>query len=376
VIDGVSDAPIPDATIIVVDGTIRSIEQGAPTRTPAGVTVVDLRGRYVTPGLIDTHVHIGDVQAARRALRSGVTTARSMGTGFFVDVGLRELARGGHIESPEILAAGYHVRPGPAEGLFIDEPSLADLMRSGVHGEDAVRRMVRAMTARGVDFIKTNATERAGLPETDPRKQLFDETELRAIVGEAEAAGIPVAAHAHGDPGGRAAVRAGVRSIEHGTYLSDETLDMMAERGTYLVPTIAVVEDLTKPGGDYDSPVLQMRGRHMLPRVRRMASSAHGRGVRIAAATDTGYGPGSVVRLSHELMELVGVGLTPMEALRAATTTAAELLRVDGRTGRLAAGFEADFLVVEQNPLEDIAAMQDVLMVVSDGRVVLDRVEM
>lgn len=372
VIDGTGSTPLVDATLVVSNGKIERVERGAITHR-AGATRYDLRGRYVMPGLIDAHVHIGSFDAARRALRSGVTTVRSAGGAFFADVGLRELAAMGRIESPEIVATGYHVRPRPADGLFIDEPSLSDLMEPGVRGAEAMRRVARAMIQHEVDFIKTNATERAGLPDTDPRKPLYSEAELRALVDEAGAAGVPVMAHAHGDEGGLAAVRAGVRSIEHGTYLSDETLALMAERGAYLVPTIAVVRDLTLPGGDYDDPVLEIRGRHMFPRVRETARKAHELGVRVVAGTDTGYGPESVVRLSHELIELVGVGLTPMEAIQAATTTAAELLGVDDHTGRLAAGYDADLIVTERTPLDDIGAVQDLLMVVKDGKVVVNR---
>ena len=374
VIDPGRDAPLEAATVVVEGGRITSVTEGE-IELPAGARVIRLDGRFLVPGLIDAHVHIGGFEAARRALLSGVTTARSMGTSRFADVGLRELAGLGAIESPEILAAGYHVRPRPADGLFLDEPALADLLATGVHGGEAIRRVARVMLSRGVDFIKVNATERAGLPETDPRKPFYDEAELRALIEEAGAAGVPVAAHAHGDEGGRAAVRAGVRSIEHGTFLSEETLSTMAERGTYLVPTIAVVSDLTLPGGDYDDPVLQVRGRYMLPRVRETAARAHRIGVQIAAATDTGYGSASVLRLSHELIELVGIGMSPLEAIRAATTVAAGLLGVDDHTGRIAAGLDADLLVLERNPLEEIGAYQDVLFVMSDGRIALDRLQ-
>jgi imidazolonepropionase-like amidohydrolase len=267
------------------------------------------------------------------------------------------------------------VRPRPADGLFQDEPALADLLDTGVHGANAIRRVTAVMLAHDVDVIKVNATERAGLPETDPRKPFYDEYELGALVELASGAGVPVAAHAHGDTGGRAAVLAGVRSVEHGTYLSEETLGLMADRGTYLVPTIAVVADLTVPGGDYDIAALQVRGRHMLPRVREMAAAAHRLGVPIVAATDTGYGSESVLRLSHELIELVGVGLSPLEAMRAATTTAAELLEVADHTGRIVEGLDADLLVLERNPLDDIGAYQDVLLVMNDGRIVLNRLD-
>lgn len=373
VIDPGSDAPIANATVVVEGDRILTVEAGGTP--PAGARVVELGGRYLVPGLIDAHVHISSLDAARRALRSGVTTARSMGTGHFADVGLRELGRAGALDGPEVFAAGYHVRPRPAEELFFDAPRLSDLLGTDVRGENTLRRVVAEMVERDVDFVKVNATERAGLPETDPRKPFFTEAELTAIVDEAATGGIPVAAHAHGDGGGRAAVAAGVRSIEHGTYLSEGTLRLMSERGTFLVPTIAVVSDLTQPGGDYDDPVLEVRGRHMLPQVRRTAASAHELGVPIVAATDTGYGSESVLRLSHELMELVGVGLSELEAIRSASTVAAELLGIEDRTGRVAAGFEADLLVLDRNPLDDIGAYQDPLFVMSDGRVALDRLE-
>jgi len=358
--------------VVVVDGKIQAVTSGREL-VPHDATVIDVTGKYLVPGLIDAHVHIADFAAARRALRSGVTTARDMGVPHFVDVGMRDLAKLGAIEAPEIVASGYHVRPRPDDGLFMDDPSMADLLETGIYGEDAMRRMARFMIDRDVQVIKVNATERAGLPETDPRKPFYSEAELRALVTEASNAGIPVAAHAHGEVGGRAAVLAGVASIEHGTYLSDQTLALMAERGTYLVPTIAVVADLTMPGGDYDNAVLNVRGRHMLPRVRQMARHAHERGVVIAAATDTGYGPESVLRLSHELMELADIGMTPLEVMRAATTVAAELLGVDDHTGELTQGFDADILILERNPLQDIGAYQDVLLVMNDGRIVVDR---
>ena len=370
--DVTSGTVSPPATVVAEDGRIAIIAEDA-SDLPEGVATVDLMGRYLAPGLLDAHVHVSSAADARRALLSGVTTMRSMGTSHYVDVGMRELQAAGHLEVPQYLAAGYHIRPPAAEAFFQDHPELGHLYGQDVRGEEAVRAMTAAVASRGVDFVKTNATERAGLPDTDPRRQFYSEAELRAIVDEAGSAGIPVAAHAHGDAGARAAARAGVRSIEHGTYISPETLAIMVEMGTYLVPTIAIVGDLTIPGGDYDNAVLNIRGRHMLPRVRETARAAHEMGVKIVAATDTGYGPESTTTLAHELIEFVGIGMTPLEALRAATTTAAELFGLEGRVGAIAPGLEADLIVLERNPLDDIAVVQDVLMVVSDGKVVVQR---
>ncbi|MDH3731979.1 MAG: amidohydrolase family protein [Gemmatimonadota bacterium] len=372
VVDVAAGTILEGATVVVSDGRIRTIASG-DLELPPGTEVVDLMGRFLAPGLFDAHVHVGDAASARRALETGVTTMRSMGTSHYVDVGIRDLQAAGHLEAPQLLAAGYHVRPPAAEAFFQDHPELGHLFGQEIKGDEAVRAMTRAIVSRGVDFVKTNATERAGLPDTDPRKEFYSEAELAAIVEEAAAGGIGVAAHAHGDAGARSAVRAGVRSIEHGTYMSPATLELMVERGTFLVPTIAVVRDLTIPGGSYDNPVLNVRGRHMLPRVQDMARNAHGIGVKIVAATDTGYGPENVTTLAHELMELVGIGMSPLEALRAATTTAADLFGLTDRTGRVEEGLEADLIVLERNPLEDIGVMQDVLMVVNDGKVVVQR---
>ena len=370
----VTDGSVSEpATVIVEDGRIARIVVGEGVDAPPGAATVDLMGRYLAPGLMDAHVHVGSAADARRALYSGVTTMRSMGTSHYADVGMRELQAGGHLEAPQYLAAGYHVRPPAAEAFFQDHPELGHMYGEEVRGEEAVRAMTAAIVSRGVDFVKTNATERAGLPDTDPRKQFYSEAELRAIVTEAGAAGVPVAAHAHGDGGARAAVEAGVRSIEHGTYMSPATLALMAEKGAFVVPTIAIVRDLTIPGGDYDNAVLNVRGRHMLPRVREMARNAHEMGVKVVAATDTGYGPESTTTLAHELLELVGIGMTPLEALRAATTTAAELFGLTGQVGAILPGLEADLIVLERSPLDDIGVVQDVLMVVSDGKVVVQR---
>lgn len=370
-IDGFSAAPIRDATVIVRDGRIESVVTGK-TELPPGATVMDLNGKWLLPGFVDAHAHLADTSAARRALASGATTVRCLGVNHFADIGIRELNHAGVIELPDVVAAGYHVRPRPAEEFFLDTPKMRDLM-NGVAGTQNVRRLVRALIDRGVDAIKIMATERAGLPDTDPRKRVFTDQELAAAVDEARKSGVYVAAHAHGDEGGAAAVRAGVRSIEHGTYLSDQTLTMMKERGAYLVPTIATVLDLIDPGGDYDNPILSVRGRAMLPRLRETTAHAWKMGVKIVAGTDTGYGPASSRRIPHEILELVNIGMPPMDAIKAATSVAAACIGVDKRTGSIKPGMEADFIAIERDPLADITAIQDVIVVINNGKVAVNR---
>jgi len=374
VIDGVSSEPIRDAMVVVRDGRIESLSPAAAA-IPAGATVFDLQGRWLLPGYVDAHAHVPDMAAARRALLSGTTTLRDLGVNHFADIGIRELNHAGVVDMPDIVAAGYHVRPHPADEFFLDFPKFQDLM-AGVQGPENVRRMVRALAERGVNVIKIMATERAGLPDTDPRKRVFTDEELAAAVDEARKAGLGVAAHAHGDAGARAAVVAGVRSIEHGTYLSDTTLKMMKERGTYLVPTIATVIDLIDPEGDYDNPILSMRGKAMLPRVREMAAHAWKMGVKIVAGTDTGYLPQSTRRIPDEILELVGIGMPPMDAIKAGTSMAAECLGIEKRTGAIHPGLEADLIVVDRNPLEDVNALRDVLFVMNNGKVAVNRLDL
>jgi len=239
----------------------------------------------------------------------------------------------GQISDPSRSCRGLRsVLPG------LPEYERADVRRSGIR-QSLPRGALLA--ERHVNLIKIFATERAGTPQTDPLKRTFTDEELTAVVDEARKVGLSVAAHAHSDEAARAAVLAGVHSIEHGTYLSDETLALMKSRGTYLVPTISFWDGMSKS----DDPIRQLRARTMQPRVRAAVAHAWKMGIKIAAGTDDGYNANSH-RVSDEVAELVLSGMPPMEALKAATSVSAECLEVEKRIGTIKPGMVADVLVI------------------------------
>ena len=371
VIDGLSARPLRDVTVVARDGLIESVSRGS-VRAPAGARVIDLGGRWLLPGLIDAHVHLRDLGSARAALRSGVTTARSLGVNRFADIDIRQRHRAGASDLPDVIASGYHVRRRLAEDFFLDAPELRALA-GGLSGADDVRLVVRVMVRRGADVIKVMATERAGMPETDPLRRVLNDEELAAAVAEAQSAGLPVAAHAHSDEGARAAVLAGARTIEHGALLGADTLALMRKRGTCFVPTISFWQDMLDAGGEYDHPDLAARAREMLPRVRQATALASKMGVRVVAGSDMRYDGSSTRNVADEVAELIRAGVPPMEAIKAATSGAAQCLGVGGSTGAIRPGLQADLIVLDRDPLRDASALRNLLLIINDGHVALDR---
>ena len=370
VIDGVSDRPRSNVTVVIRGGRIEQVS-GEGITPPNGARVIDLNGGWMLPGLIDTHVHLRDLNSARRALRSGVTTARSLGVNHFIDIEIGDRNRAGEVDLPDIVGAGYHVRRRVAPEFFQDEPELA-VLAQGLRGPDDVRQIVKVLAQRRVSVIKVMATERAGLLDTDFRRRVLTDDEIAAAVDEAGRAGIPVTAHAHTDEAVRAAVRAGVGSIEHGTMVSVETLELMRERGTCFTPTLSFWEDMLDAVGEYNDTTLAVRAREMLPRARAAVAAASRARVKLVAGSDMRYEHDDHRRVLDEMQSMVKSGLSPMEAIRAATSTAAGCLGIGQRTGSIVAGKEADVIVIDRNPTDAIRALRDIRIIVNNGRISLD----
>ncbi len=375
-VDGTGAGPRPGATVSVRGGKIAAIADGAPAAAP-GVRRIDLKGRYLMPGLIDAHAHIDSPAAALRALQSGVTTARVLGDNHLQAVSTRNLVRLGHVPGPEMLVSPGHIRPKPGIAFFMVYPEFGDAIGGELRGPDRIAAATRALIVNGADVIKVGASERAGLPDTDPRKIELTEDEMRAAVEEAARKGLFVAAHAHARDGVANAVRAGVRSIEHGTWVDEETLAEMKRRGTYFVPTLAVMSELAEPRGHSDDDiVLQLRTPFMFAALKAAVARAHALGVPIAASTDGTYDDSDDtgrVRVAHEIAlyrELAG--MSALESISAATQVGARALGIDSRTGTIQTGLEADLVVYEGDPLADSAMLFEPRLVVSNGRVLVE----
>lgn len=375
-IDGIGDQPLRDVTIVIRDKRIASVGRDAAD-IPAGARRINLAGRWVMPGMIDAHVHPSGIGDARNMLAAGVTTGRSMLTMHFVDAGIAALHRGGATDLPDILPAGYPIVPNPSDfvpdlgGIFLDTPALADL-RGRPLDDEGIRRIVRANIARGATVIKVFATDRAGVLSSDPRRPMLNEAQLVVAVTEARAGGARVAAHAHGDAGAAAAVRAGVDTIDHGVYVSEATLALMKQRGTCLVPTMEIIAmDINHEAGVPAGRTI--RSRAMTPQSLATVRSALALGVRVVAGTDSSYGSDNYLRIGDELDRLRAAGMTPMQVLRAATSASADCVGIGDRTGRVRPGYEADLIVLDRNPLDDTAAVRDVGLVINDGSVAIDR---
>jgi imidazolonepropionase-like amidohydrolase len=381
--------------VIVVEG--EHIKEVNPARLPPNAVILDLGDQTLLPGLMDMELNMllggpsggnprSDVQddPAFRSLRgivncrttllAGFTSARNLGLfvktgGYLLDVALSRAIDNGWIDGPRLVPAGHAITP---TGGHLD-PTMFQRLGPGImplsveegiaNGVPEVRKAVRYQIKYGARLIKISASGGVMSHSGSAGAQQYSDEELEAIVDEAHRAGIKVAAHAHGDAGIRACIRAGVDCIEHGSLASDETIKLMVEHGTFLVPTSYLSEGLDVSRAD---PALRAKAAEIFPRARAMLRKAIDAGVKIACGTDAPAIPHG--ENAKELWAMVDRGMTPMQALRAATVMSAELIGVDDRA-RLAPGLLADIIAVPGDPSKDITVTQDVRFVMKGGHV-------
>lgn len=370
IVDPKTGDAVEDGVVVLEGGKVTAVGTRDETRravaTLAGrARIVDASGRWVLPGLIDVHVHANALSDAEAILQSGATSVRSGSSSFYQDVALAALPAWAAGASPRMLPAGLFVSPELGDSLLAD-PDLAPLasLSGGVTEPADLAYLTRVNLKRGAQVIKTRANPRAGLAEQDPRQLVYNYEQLSAVVKAAGKAG--VLCHAYSAEGIDGAVRAGVRSIEHGVFVSEETISRMASRGTFFTPTMDAIMSMA----DSSNPILAARGAEYTPVIQTAVRAAHEAGVPVVAGTDS-FGS-AVTPIGTEVRLLAEAGLPLLDALRAATVNAAALLGWNEKAGRLVHGSFADVVIVDSDPLSSASALEEVRAVVAQGVLVRD----
>src|SRR5215472_8086848 len=393
--DGTSDHVLAPGLVVVANDRIIAVGRNAAI--PAGAETIDLGDATLLPGLMDAHTHLAEpferdyrneelnllkkpvsertldaLENLRKTIMAGITTVRDLGSEDFIDVGLRNATAAGKITGPRMLVSvhalgstGGHCDPfaGYAAGVFGREPDFRDGV---IDSPEQARLAVRYNIKNGADVIKTCATGGVLSLTDDVDTPQLTQAELDALVDEAHALRRKAAAHAHGASGAKRAIRAGIDSIEHGTFLDDEALEMMKARGTYYIPTLMAAQGLKERLSDgYLPPAVETKARAAMAALDATVRKAIARGVKIGVGTDAAVYPHG--RNAGELVRLVELGMKPVDALKAATSGDAQLLGVEDRTGTLEPGKLADIVAVPGNPLETISQVEKVRFVMKDG---------
>jgi imidazolonepropionase-like amidohydrolase len=366
--DGTGADPVAGGEVVVDGGKI------VAGPAPDGVDVIDLGSTFVMPGLIDAHTHLSVVpgrgdqvaqlrqEAGRQALRvpdnlrrdldAGTTTLRIMGEEDLLDVYTREAIEAGQLEGPNLVIATRPIAASNGHGR----------MKSSLDGVDEIRAGARERLFRGADFLKLFAT--GGVASgTGLQSSAYSFDEMRAAVEEAERVGTYVAAHAHGGPGLMTCVQAGVRTIEHAAVASDEEVEAMLEAGCWLVGTFSILfhpEGIEQ--GDGGNPLILENLKQARERVTERMEQILASGLKLALGTDSMHG-----EMAYEVQTAIRFGVSPKDALLAATARGAEALRIESRTGTLEPGKDADVIALDGNPLEDPGALERVVFVMKGG---------
>jgi imidazolonepropionase-like amidohydrolase len=391
-IDCTSDKVAREMSIIVEGNTIIDVKKGYIKGNP-GDTTVDLKSETVMPGLMDMHVHIEHesgpkryeekfrenkdyialkaTQYCERTLMAGFTTVRDLG-GTGVNVSLREAINHGFIKGPRIYTSekslattGGHADP--SNGVRDDLKGDPGPKEGVINSPEEARKAVRQRYKNGADVIKITATGGVLSVAKDGQGPQFTIEEVKAVVEAANDYGMVTAAHAHGTEGMKRAVLGGIHSIEHGTYMSEEVMKLMKERGTYYVPTITagkfVAKKAKQPG--FYPPIIVPKALAIGPQIQATFEKAHAYGVKIAFGTDSGVSPHG--DNGDEFIYMVESGMKPIDAIKSATVNASDLLRVSDQYGTIEKGKMADIIAVSGDPLKDIENMLNVSFVMKDG---------
>jgi len=390
-IDGLTGTAQTEMTIIVEGNKIAEVRKGYHA-APAGARLVDLKNKTVMPGLIDAHVHISSetsrsrytegfvlnpedfafraVGYAERTLMAGFTTVRDLGGN--IALSLRNAINGGFIRGPRIVAAGKSISTtgghgDPSNGVNRELMGDPEAKEGVINGPDEARKAVRQRYKEGSDVIKITATGGVLSNAKDGAGAHFTDEEIRAVVATAKDYGFKVAAHAHGAEGMKRAIRAGVTSIEHGTFMDDEVIRLMKEHGTWYVPTItagkSVADSAKLPG--YFPPLVVPKALETGPKIQQTFAKAYKAGVKIAFGTDAGvFAHGKNYK---EFEYMVEAGMPPMVVIKSATVNGAELLGLSDKIGSIEKGKLADIIAVDGDPLSDITTMKNVSFVMKEG---------
>ena len=395
--DGKSNSLTTPGLVVITDNKITAVGSGATV--PAGAQVIDLGDATLLPGFIDAHTHLTMMHSddwkgreldqlqksiaeqaldssvnAKVTLMAGFTTVRDVGSHDQLDVGLRNAIRHGDVPGPRMLVSVHAIgstgghcddTAGFRQGLFPETGPSEGV----INGADQARQAVRLAHKYGADIIKTCASGGVLSPTDDVDTPQLTQEELNALVDEAHALRLKVATHCHGAEAGKRAILAGVDSIEHGTFLNDEDLDMMKQRGTYYVPTLMAVQGLQEQiaKGLYLPPLIQMKAQMAIDHIRKTFQNAIGKGVTIGLGTDAAVYPHG--RNAEEFHQMTDLGMKPIDALKAGTSADAKLLNIADRTGSLEVSKLADVVAVPGDPTQNIRATEHVLFVMKEGTI-------
>jgi len=381
---------LSDQMLVIEDGKIVSVGAAGETNPPADAVRIELLNATVLPGLIDAHTHLTmdpkfgyerlatssprealtGAKNARLTLLAGFTTARNVGARDFTDVALRDAINAGDVPGPRLMVSGpaLSITGGHCDNnmLPFEYHATSDGVADGIA---AVQHKVRENIKYGADLIKVCATGGVLSLGDNPQHSQYTLDEMKAIVADAHRLGRKVAAHAHGAEGIRWAAEAGVDSIEHGSYIDDAGIAAMKEHGTYLVPTLYLGDWMIDNAGlTHLPPPLLAKAQEVIPAARKNIAHAFSSGVKVAFGTDAAVYPHGLN--AHEFAVMVRLGLSPLQAIQAATVNAADLLGWSGKVGTLEPGAWADIIAVEGDPAKDVTTLERVKFVMKGGEVV------